>query len=133
MYKTDASPYEVLRWEHRKTAPELIEMARSGTLWKLGYVIAFETPPEYRSLGDYILVDGHKRVNAARKAKRQIRLMIIQNPEDFEHADPEYQHWSSMPNDKFKAYRSELLKDALSFNRGLKALKDIAQKNSVIT
>lgn len=87
MYKRKINPNKVLIWEHQNTKPELEELARQGKLHVLPPVPVFELPEKYRELGDYVLHDGHNRLEAARRANVELPIIVLTCAEDFKNLD----------------------------------------------
>lgn len=85
MYEKKIDPNKTLIWHHDKTTAELEELARTGRFDELPPVPVLEIPEKYKHLGEYVLIDGHKRRNAAKKAGIDVNAMIIESGEDIKH------------------------------------------------
>ncbi|HLD05885.1 MAG TPA: hypothetical protein VJG90_09275 [Candidatus Nanoarchaeia archaeon] len=126
MYKTEVNPERVLRWQHNNTTQALEDIARKGQLSKLGYVPVFDLPEECASLGDYVLIDGHKRYEAARRSNVCLPILVVQEAADFTNI-PEYnasEYYDQSP-EEFERFRQRIVGIALMNYRTISSKPNI--------
>jgi len=116
MYKTTANPRRVLIWQHEETTPELEEIAQDGKLDELPPVPVFELPAQYSHLGDYVLHDGHKRREAARRTNSNLQLLVLECAKDFSFVK-EYNApaWYNKSPEEFEWWVDLQIKSALRY------------------
>ncbi|MFH1376725.1 MAG: hypothetical protein ABIH25_03750 [Candidatus Woesearchaeota archaeon] len=113
MYEIYIDPSRVLPWEHRNTTDELVEITKAGNLYKLGPILGFELPNDHIN---YLLLDGHKRLEAARVSGVNLLMAIIQKPSDFDLiSNSEYRTWVSMSKSEFKKFVENTAIEAVDF------------------
>lgn len=112
MYKKTINPRKVVIWEHQKTTPELERLALEG---KLEPVPVFEMPFEFKYLGDYLIIDGHHRTEAAKKKGVNLPILVLQTAKDIKHV-PSLRGVNIDP-DSFEIIKYGYIQEAISLKR----------------
>ena|SRR3989344_3938010 len=111
-------PAKVIAWEHHQTTPEHEERAAQG---KQRPVPVFEMPRQYRDLGEYLLLDGHHRLEAALRQRVALPIIVINRPADLRYV-PQYNDRESkgMGQDFFDMLKQDYIEHAVESLRSQK-------------
>ncbi|MBI2666077.1 hypothetical protein HYX13_00535 [Candidatus Woesearchaeota archaeon] len=83
MYHKNLSPSEILPSEHTRCTSELENLARQGKLAEAGAIYVVSVPKAYHLRAKYVAVDGHNRLESARRANVFIGSNVLQSMKDF--------------------------------------------------
>ena len=74
----------------------------------------FEMPRQYRDLGDYLLLDGHNRREAALRTQTEFPIIVINTPKDLRYV-PQYNdpQCTRMGQDFFDMLKRDYIEDAI--------------------
>jgi len=109
MYTATVDPRRVAPYEHSWTIPKYEKLAKEDRLGEAGQILTFELPEIYNGLGDYVIINGHKRREAAIRHKVDLDILVLESPEDCKEISeyaprqyPEYAPWQYSSEDRFE-------------------------------
>lgn len=116
MYEATASPDRILPKDHTNVNYYLLSLAKEGRLQEAGPLFVYEALEEYADLVDFVVFDGHHRLEAAKRVDvPELELKVMENGADFKDLPMHIRKTCSEEN--FKLDRKEYTIRALELMR----------------